>query len=128
MQLYVPPVLMVNKDFIRQILSDEKELMEVDAIRKVNMPRYDELSVKNFWPRIQGNMRVMRFFPDKLPKGRQPDHEYFWNVYNTLEEPYVRQLIAYANEQRNSAQAEGMERETIVISEVMANKLNQFPF
>ena len=75
MQLYVPPVLMVNKDFIRQILSDEKELMEVDAIRKVNMPRYDELSVKNFWPRIQGNMRVMRFFPDKLPKGRQPDHQ-----------------------------------------------------
>ena len=128
MQLYVPPVLMVNKDFIRQVLSDEKELMEVDAVKKVNMPRYDELSVKSFWPLIQGNQRAMRFFPDSLPKGRQPDHEYFWNVYNTLEEPYVRQLIAHANEQRNSAQAEGMEKETIVISEVMANKLNQFPF
>jgi hypothetical protein len=102
--------------------------MEVDSIRKVNMPRYDELSVKNFWPQIQGNQRLMRFFPDKLPKGRQPDHEYFWNVFNTLEEPYVRQLIAYANEQRNSADAEGMQRETIVVSEVMANKLNQFPF
>ena len=55
MQLYVPPKLMVNKDFIRQILSDEKELMEVDAVKQVNMPRYDELSVKEFWPKIQGN-------------------------------------------------------------------------
>jgi hypothetical protein len=89
---------MVNKDFLRQILTEEKELMEVDSVKKVNMPKFDELSVKNFWPRIQGNQRVMRFFPDKLPKGRQPDHEYFWNVYNTLEEPYVRQLLTHANE------------------------------
>ena len=32
-QLYVPPELMVNKDFIRQILAEEKELMEVDSMR-----------------------------------------------------------------------------------------------
>ena len=116
MQLYTPPELMVNKDFLRQLLSEEKELMEADAVKKVNMPKYDELSVKNFWPRVQGNQRVMRFFPDNLPKGRQPDHEYFWNVYNTLEEPYVRQLLAHANEQRNSAQAEGMQVQSIAIS------------
>jgi hypothetical protein len=65
---------MVNKDFLKQILIEEKELMEVDAIKKVNMPKFDELSVKNFWPRVQGNQRIMRFFPDKLPKGA---HEYF---------------------------------------------------
>ena len=119
---------MVNKDFIRQILAEEKELMEVDAVRQVNMPKYDELSVKNFWPRMQDVPRVMRFFPDKLPKGRLPDHDYFWNVFNTLEEPYVRQLIAYANAQRNSAQAEGMQAQSIVVSNEMANKLIQYPF
>ena len=88
-QLYVPPVLMVNKDFIRQILQEEKELMELDSVRCVNMPMYDELSVKNIWPHVQGNPRIMRFFPDMLPKGRLPDREYFFNILNTLEEPYV---------------------------------------
>lgn len=128
MQLYTPPELMINKDFLKQILAEEKEFMEVDAVKKVNMPKYDELSVKNFWPRVQGNLRIMKFFPDKLPKGRQPDHEFFWNVFNTLEEPYVRQLLAHANEQRNSAQAEGQQLQSIVVSTVMANKLLQFPF
>ena len=80
---------MVNKDFIRQVLQEEKELMEIDSVRCVNMPMYDELSVKNIWPHVQNNARVMRFFPDKLPKGRLPDREYFFNVLNTLEEPYV---------------------------------------
>ena len=89
MQLYVPPKLMVNKDFIRQILQEEKELMEIDSVRCVNMPKLDELSVKNLWPKVQGNQRLMRFFPDQLPKGRLPDREYFFNVLNTLEEPYV---------------------------------------
>ena len=45
-QLYTPPKLMINKDFIRQLLTEEKELVEMDRLLPVNVPMYDELSVK----------------------------------------------------------------------------------
>ena len=41
---------MVNKDFIKQILEETKELLDMEGVRWVNMPDYDELSVKNLWP------------------------------------------------------------------------------
>ena len=49
-QLYTPPELMVNKDFLRQILSGDKELLPLNTIKFVNVPAFDELSVRNLWP------------------------------------------------------------------------------
>ena len=52
LQLYVPPEKMINKDFIKLVLQDEKKLLELKKVRYVNVPHYDELSVKKFWPRV----------------------------------------------------------------------------
>jgi len=102
-QFYVPPDLMVNKDYIRQILTEEKEFLPLKSVKHVNMPMYDELAVKNMWPHCRDIPGIMRHFPDKLPKGRLPDREYFWNVMNTLNEEYVGNLIRHANGERNTA-------------------------
>jgi hypothetical protein len=48
----------------------------------------------------------MKYFPDKLPEGRFPDRDYFWNVFNTLYEDYVTELVAHANKVRNEANVE----------------------
>ena len=52
LQLYVPPYKMINKDFIKQVLTEEKRLLALDKVKYVNMPRYDELSVRKFWPML----------------------------------------------------------------------------
>ena len=49
-QYYLLPPSMLTKDFLRQILSEEKRLLKVSAVRKINVPRYDEISVKNLLP------------------------------------------------------------------------------
>ena len=96
LQLYVPSKLMVNKgkltspkliyvtDFLRQVLTEEKELMPLSTVKMVVVPNYDELSVKNLWPHMQGIDEFMRFFPDKIPQGRLPARDYFFNVMNTI--------------------------------------------
>ena len=101
LQLYVPPKIMVNKgkfvslisnlatDFLRQVLTEEKELMPLSAVKLVTVPNYDELSVKNLWPHMQEIEEFTRFFPDKIPKGRLPSREYFFNVMNTVNTAYV---------------------------------------
>jgi hypothetical protein len=119
---------MVNKDFLKQIIEGEKELLDIEVVRFVNMPEYDELSVKNLWPHMQANPKFMRFFPDRLPKGRNPDRAYFFNVLNTIEEKYCQQLIVHANKQRHSGDGQGKEEQTIIISTQMEQKLKEFPY
>lgn len=43
---------MVNKDFLKQVLAEEKELLQIKDVRFVNVPMYDELAVKRLWPEM----------------------------------------------------------------------------
>ena len=49
-QLYVPPEKMLNKDFLKKVLKEEKKLLSLKEVKYVNVPHYEELSVKRFWP------------------------------------------------------------------------------
>ena len=97
-----------NKDFLKEVLSGTKDLMPLDQVRRVNMPYYDELSVRDLWPQMRESPKFMMYFPSKFPKGRQPDRAYFFNIMNTLMGDYVQQIIKHANAQRHSAANEAM--------------------
>ena len=88
---------MVNKDFLRQIISGEKELILMTLVKMVDVPCYDELSVANLWPIMKENPAFMRHFPDELPKGRLPSREYFFNIMMTGMGEYLAGLIKHAN-------------------------------
>ena len=70
----------------------------------------------------------MKYFPDKLPEGRIPDRDYFWNVFNTLYEDYVTELVAHANKVRNEANVEQQAAQVIEIGDEMWDELNAAPF
>ncbi len=97
LQLYVPPTKMLNRDFMKQLLAEDKRLLELRHVVHVNVPRYDELSVKKFWPLLQQDPAFMQYMPDPTADGRLPEREYFWNVFNTLQTEYVGRLIEHAN-------------------------------
>jgi hypothetical protein len=56
-------------------LTDEKKLLKMSALRSINMPKFDELSVKRVYPLIQRDQELMMYFPDRYPKGRTADRE-----------------------------------------------------
>ena len=41
---------MLNKDFLKKVLKEEKKLLSLKEVKYVNDPHYEELSVKKFWP------------------------------------------------------------------------------
>ena len=41
---------MINHDFTKAILTEEKKFLSLSDVKWVNVPKYDELSVKKFWP------------------------------------------------------------------------------
>ena len=83
--MYVPPEYMINKDFLKEVFTEDKELLELKNVRWINVPLFDELSVVSIWPMMKENEQLMKYFPIKLPKGRVPDREYFFNILNTFQ-------------------------------------------
>ena len=82
--MYLPPEYMINKDFLKEVLTEEKYLLRLDQVKRVNVPLYDELSVIKLWPMLQSDETFMRYFPTKMAKGRVPDRDYFFNLLNTF--------------------------------------------
>ena len=92
------------------------------------MPHFEELSVKNLYPQFLKDPNMMRFFPDKYPKGKGPPRDYFFNVLNTIYPEYLAKILAHADEQRYAADGEKMKNETIEISEYWAEQLKDMPY
>lgn len=88
-QLYVPPAKMINKDFLKQVLTDQKKLLPLSEIKHVNVPHYEELSVKKFFPILSEDKNFASYMPDPTSEDRVPDRTYFWNVANTVQHEYV---------------------------------------
>ena len=64
--MYVPPPCMFNKDFLQSLLNGEKNMLEMSEIKPKNVPKYQELSVKNIYPHLQNDPELKRYFPDQM--------------------------------------------------------------
>ena len=89
-QLFVPPMSTVNRDFVRAVLQGEKKLLKNSEKRSVNVPKYDELSVKNIFPKFKRDPKVMQYLQDEYPANRYPDRDYFFTVLNTVHPDHVK--------------------------------------
>ena len=45
---------------------------------------------------MQNVPEFMRYFPDKIPKGRLPARDYFFNIMHTLNQEYVMSIVNHA--------------------------------
>ena len=61
---------MVNKDFIKLVLSGKKKLLKMSALTSINVPVYDELSVKRLYPEAIKLPNLADYFPNVYAKGR----------------------------------------------------------
>ena len=80
---------MVNKDFLKDVLSGKKMLMKKAEVQKIAVPHYDELSVKALWPQFANDAEFTMYFPDKYPVGKGPPRQYFFDILNTLYPEYL---------------------------------------
>ena len=87
----------MNKDFLKQILEGKKQLLKKAEVRTVQVPHYDELSVRRLYPEFKKDAQMMSFFPDKYASGKGPPRDYFFNVVNTLHPDYLKQIMDHAN-------------------------------
>ena len=102
--------------------------MKKADIRYIQVPKYDELSVKNIYPMFAKDAQFMSYFPDSYPKGKGPPRDYFFNILNTLHPDYLQQVMSHASKQRMTAEGEAMKSETIDISKYWEEQLAAMPY
>jgi hypothetical protein len=64
------PYDMCTKDVLKDIFSGKKRLLKLKDVRMIQVPKYDEISVKNLYDKLVGLPGMEELFPEKYPKGR----------------------------------------------------------
>ena len=118
----------MTKDFLKAVIQGEKQLLKKKEVQHVDIPHYEELSVKNIYPMMKDNQNFQQYFPDKYSKGKAPNRDYFFNIMATLEPDYLWQLVEHANQQRMTGEGEMMKSQAIKMSEYWAEQLKAMPY
>ena len=119
---------MVNKDFLREIFVEQKRLLKLSEVKWIAVPRYDELSVQNMYPKFKKDPQLSMLMPNHLPKGRLPDREYFFNCLNTLYPQYTAELVSEANKNRFESSRKSDDHAVVKVSQEWWDKLTEIPF
>ena len=61
---------MFTKDYAKDIFAEKKTLTRLKHLMKIEVPKYDELSVKNLYKKLLALDNMEKYFPDTYPKGR----------------------------------------------------------
>ena len=109
-------------------MTEEKSFLKRSDLKTIDVPLYDELSVKQLLPKVESNSNLMKFMPDKLPKGKTINREYFFNVMNSLYPDLVKKMIAHAHKLRFESGQEDNRAEEVMVSDKMWGELNSMPF
>ena len=122
------PYHQVTKDFLKDVLQNNKRLLRMDQVKFINVPAFDEIGVKYLYDDVVKMPKMTPYFPAKFPKNTQCDKSYFYNVWNTLYPEQVRSVINYANSQRYTVNNEESVQNSITISDDWQRQLNSMPF
>ena len=112
-QFYLPDEGSVNKDFLKLVLAEKKQLLKKQEVNYITVPHYDEISVKALWPDLKKDGEFMQYFSSVYPKGRGPPREYFFNILNTIKPDYLQQLLDHANKMRMAADGYNQQNQSI---------------
>ena len=74
--------------------------MKLNKVNHVQLPKFDEISVKNLYPKLIILEGVAEYFPTTYPKGWLCDRSYLFNIANTIHPDIVKEVIDYALSQR----------------------------
>ena len=92
----MPTYEMTTHGFLKEIFEGKKKLMKLKDINHIQVPKYDEISVKNLYQKFLKLKEVAKYFPEKYAKGRQCDRDYMFNIVNTLHPEVMEEIVEYA--------------------------------
>lgn len=70
---------------MRDILSETKLHLKQNEVIKIDIPNYQELSVKNLYPDAMEDLQLKKYLPNpEQLSGKLPEKDFFFGVLCTL--------------------------------------------
>ena len=101
MNVFLPSMHGTKVSFIRDILSEVKLYLRQNEVNRMEVPCYQEISVKNIYEDAMKDELLARYLPTKEQlSGRLPEREFFFGLLCTLRNQYMKDIIAEAQKVR----------------------------
>jgi hypothetical protein len=95
----------------------------------MEVPNYQEISVKNLYDDAITDPEVVRYLPTKEQlSGKLPERDFFFGVLCTLRRQYMIDVIEEAHKKRYKLSDEDKEKKAIIISEGWMKELMKHPY
>ena len=101
MNVFLPSLHGTKIGFMRDILSEAKSFLRQNEINRMEVPCYQEISVKNLYEEAIKYQILAKYLPSKEQlSGRLPEREFFFGLLCTLRNQYMKDIIAEAQKVR----------------------------
>ena len=124
----MPPTSHVNKEFFKSLLKGEKKANKISEVNHINVPKLDELGIKNMLEMVKGDPMVRQYLPDEYFKKLTPDRAFFFNTINTIYNGFIPELITGAQKQRCEETKKGESEQVIEANDEWLTNLSAIPF
>ncbi len=115
--------------YMRDILSDTKLHLKQNEVIQLEIPNYQELSVKNLYEDAMKDPVLQRYLPTKEQlSGKLPEREFFFGVLCSLRQQYMRDIIEAASKKRFKLEDDDQSKKGILISETWMQELMKHPY
>ena len=99
--VFLPSMHGTKVSFMRDILSEAKLYLRQNEVNRMEVPCYQEISVKNLYEDAIKDEILAKYLPTKEQlSGRLPERSFFFGLMCTLRHQYMKDIIADAQKAR----------------------------
>ena len=129
MNVFLPSMGGTKLSFMRDILSEKKLHLKQNEVNHMEVPAYQEISVKNMYDDAMADELLKKYLPTKEQLGnRLPERDFFFGILSTLRNQYMRDVISEAHKKRYTLSEDDDKKEGILISDAWLAELQKHPY
>jgi hypothetical protein len=127
--VFLPSMHGTKVGFMRDILSETKSHLRQNEVNHMEVPHYQEISVKNLYEDAMKDEVLAKYLPTKQQlSGRLPERGFFFGLLCTLRNQYMKDIIAEAQKARYTVAEDASGEKGISISEAWMAELQKHPY
>ena len=98
--------------FLRQVFTKRKKLIKAHDVRLINIPRYEEISVRKLWRQVMEYAELAIYFPDFENTDTLVDRTYFFTILGSVAYDFLEKIKNEAIEYRHTIK--GKDPQTLI--------------
>jgi hypothetical protein len=127
--VFLPTMKGTKLSFMRDVLADKKLHLKQNEVIRLDIPAYQELSVKNLYEDALKDPVLTKYLPTKEQlSNKLPEREFFFGVLCTLRKQYMTDIIQAASNKRFKVSDDDPKRQGIAITDGWFQELMKHPY